>query len=76
MPPYYVLAFMIFQSTPPCGGDFAFNHADGRPDVFQSTPPCGGDLGDDHLVFAGSSISIHAPLRGRPNHSVAIFNAF
>ena len=54
-----------FQSTPPCGGD--------RENVtwlvdyylFQSTPPCGGDI-HYHLSINLDSISIHAPMRGRP----------
>ena len=32
---------------------------------FQSTPPCGGDVIGSRFHYLGSTISIHAPLRGR-----------
>ena len=33
---------------------------------FQSPPPCGGDFHSPHLPHCDQLISIHAPLRGRP----------
>ena len=64
MPPYYTLAFIIFQSTPPCGGDnnayyiqseFIISiHAPLRGRRFRKVP-----------ARIDRDISIHAPLRGR-----------
>ena len=34
---------IIFQSTPPCGGDASVKGASPIKTIFQSTPPCGGD---------------------------------
>ena len=37
-------ARLIFQSTPPCGGDWSGTMIYDVDPEFQSTPPCGGDL--------------------------------
>ena len=59
----------------PTGNDFnprplagaTFDALLGGDDVqFQSTPPCGGDQGDAYAALV-AGISIHAPLRGRPD---------
>ena len=36
--------WVLFQSTPPCGGDETPLAGPGITTIFQSTPPCGGDL--------------------------------
>ena len=40
--------------------------------TFQSTPPCGGDQDLKAISGVPASISIHAPLRGRPFSSAAL----
>ena len=62
---------MVFQSTPPCGGDGEGSVIAGCHLRFQSTPPCGGD---DVVQYNGQDykISIHAPLRGRPNWNMSL----
>ena len=58
-----------FQSTPPCGGDKWTQTCFTTAMIFQSTPPCGGDISANCLVPYFHAISIHAPMRGRPNFS-------
>ena len=82
---------LVFQSTPPCGGDGGFASCISAAVVFQSTPPCGGDRSPGSSTapsadfnprpHAGATvdksvdnfpkgISIHAPMRGRPEQPV------
>ena len=56
---------LLFQSTPPCGGDIWVKSGGSNSWKFQSTPPCGGDL-EGSNSDVDYPISIHAPLRGRP----------
>ena len=56
--------YVLFQSTPPCGGDIIVRMTDGGELLFQSTPPCGGDL-QSYGFSPAQLISIHAPMRGR-----------
>jgi len=57
-------ALLVFQSTPPCGGEF---HADeGGPDTKVSIhAPVRGRIGHVSRVLGTIRVSIHAPVRGR-----------
>ena len=62
---------MVFQSTPPCGGDAASCACLAASWDFNPRPLAGAtDVAIDVVVFNG--ISIHAPLRGRHSTLVAL----
>ena len=46
------------------------------PSKFQSTPPCGGDVVLLEMIARRSRISIHAPMRGRPQWPECIADRF
>ena len=55
------------QSTLPYGSDHFKGYIDDFVLVFQSTLPYGSDTGKNLSLDLNADISIHAPLRERPN---------
>ena len=55
---------VIFQSTPPCGGDLVCIIDDRNFTDFNPRPHAGATIRHDHFRHHGH-ISIHAPMRGR-----------
>ena len=62
------LAAREFQSTLPYGSDVGYNLFRSPTLEFQSTLPYGSDRVDVHHATMRTKISIHAPLRERPQH--------
>ena len=64
MPPYYVLAYIIFQSTLPMRGATRLDSDDDTETIFQSTLPMRGATRQQSQIQSRRRISIHAPHAG------------
>ena len=61
----------LFQSTPPCGGDWPWRNLRPGWPRFQSTPPCGGDCKIWSLAFLASNFNPR-PLAGATSAFVPV----
>ncbi len=63
---------LIFQSTPPCGGDTNTTKGDKSKTYFNPRPLAGATVEVERAEWA-DGISIHAPLRGRhPSNDLSV----